>query len=413
MKLKSTFVKDTAILTGGIIVAQVIPLIAYPLLSRIYNPEDFGILSVLTSITAILAIIASFNYENAILITKNNRLAAELIVVIQYVALLFLGICSLIVIFFSHHIAQLLNAPQVENWLWVCPICAYCIVLFNCYNEWCVKRAQFKSLSLNKIINGGALPLGKIFFSFTKSTGLIIGELFGHIVTGVSCVIRAFRSDKAFFSNPSVLHMRYLLKRYIDCPKYVLPSRLLNKFGLEIPIFLIMSYYSAETLGYYSMASTLLVLPTKVIGKAITDTFRQKANVMVERDGNCVWFYRKVFLTLFIVSLVCFSILYVVAPSLFCIVLGSRWEVSGYYSRILCFASAVCLVTDFGSALYYIKERMDILLVWQILYFSLTAVSMLIGVFVFGDIISTLYCLVVGRIIAYSLNCIFTYTLSK
>lgn len=413
MKIKSAFVKDTAILTSGIIVAQFVPLVAYPLLSRIYTPADFGILSVLTSITAILAIIASFNYENAVLITKTSRLGAELIMVTQYLALLFLCVTSIFTLPFNHQIAAILNAPQIADWLWTCPICAYCIVLFNCYNEWCVKQAQFKSLSLNKIINGGALPLGKIIFTFAKSSGLIIGELFGHIVTGLSCVIRVFRSDKVFFSKPSALHMRYLLKRYIDCPKYVLPSRLFNKIGLEVPIFLIMSYYSAEELGYYSMAATLLVLPTKVIGKAITDTFRQKANEMVKQSGNCSKFYKKVFFTLLFFSVICFSVIYAVAPELFSFVLGEKWTASGHYSRILCFASAISLITDFGSALYYIKERMDILLGWQILYFALTSISMLVGVFVFGDIISTLWCLVTGRIIAYSTNGVFTYHLSK
>ena len=412
-RIRSSFVKDTALLTSGIVVAQIIPLIAYPLLSRLYSPEEFGILSVLTSITAILAIIASFNYENAILIAKSNRLAAELIVVIQYLALFFLGVVSIFILFFSDIISVLLNAPKISGWLWICPICAYCIVLFNCYNEWCVKLAQFKSLSLNKVINGGALPIGKILFAFSKSTGLIIGELFGHVITGVSCVIRSLRSDKEYFKSPSQLHMRYLVKRYKDCPKYVLPSRLLNKFGLEVPIFLIMTYFSAEELGYYSMASTLLVLPIKVIGKAITDTFRQKANEMIVQKGECAAFFRRVFFTLLICSILCFSILYVLAPSLFSVILGERWIMSGYYARIICIASAICLITDFGAALYYIKEKMNLLLVWQTLYFFLTTISMLIGVFFFDSMTATLYCLVIGRVMAYTLNGVITYRLSK
>lgn len=409
----SAYARDTSILTLGVIIAQVIPLIAYPILSRLYSPEDFGILSTLTSITALLSIFGSLRYENAILITKTSRLAAELIIAIQVIAIILLSLIGLLFIIFSNRISLLLNAPQIRNWLWICPICAYCIIIFECYNEWCVKHALFKNLSINKIINGGALPIGKIIFVFCKSSGILIGELFGHIVTAIASSIRFLKSDWKYFKNPSKLHIKYLYKRYADCPKFVLPARLLNKFGQEIPIFLIVSYFSAEELGYFSMASMLLVLPTRVIGKAITDTFRQKANLLIEKEGNCKKFYIKIFLTLLIFSVVCFSLLYMVSPWLFSFVLGDKWITSGYYCRIICFGSALSLITDFGAALYYVREKMRILFFWQICYFLLTSSSMVIGILVFKSIIPTLWCLVIGRSIAYILNGLITYSLAK
>lgn len=411
--LKSTYVKNTALLTSGVVIAHVVPLIAYPLLSRLYSPEDFGLLSILTSITAILSIIATFHYDSAILITKSKRLAAELIISIQYLAIPFLILSGIIATLFSDQISIVFNAPQIKYWFWICPICAYCLVLFNCYNEWCVKFAFFRDLSLNKIINGSAIPFGKIIFAFIKPFGLFIGELFGHLITGASCLIRVFRKERKYFDRPSKRHMAYLLKRYADCPKYVLPARLLNKTGLEIPIFLISAYYSVEELGYYTMASTLLVLPSKVIGKAITDTFRQKANMLIERDGNCRLFYCKVFLSLLFISVSFFSVLYIIAPECFRIILGEKWITSGYYCRILCFAMAVGLITDFGGALYYIREKMKLLLFWQILYFLTTTCSVLIGVFIFNNMVLTLWCLVIGRCVAYSINGVFTFVLSK
>lgn len=410
---KSTYVKDTAILTFGVVIANVVPLVAYPILSRLYTPEDFGHLSLLTSISALLSIIATLHYESAILITKNSKLAAELIIAIQIIALSFLFVAGLILISFSGIISSLLNAAKISSWLWICPICAYCIVVFNCYNEWCVKHSLFKSLSINKIINGSVLPLGKIVFYFLRSIGMFVGELAGQLITGISCLIRAFRSDSQYFCRPSVMHMLYLLKRYNKFPKNVLPGRLLNKVGLEIPIFLITAYFSAEELGYYSMAATLLVLPSKVIGKAISDTFRQKANSLINFQGNCSSFFKKVFLSLFLISLLSFSFLYLVAPIVFEIVLGVNWITAGYYCRILCFAMAIGLITDFGIGLYYIRERTDLFLYWQIFYFLLTLISMLIGVLVFKDMVSTLWCLVVARSIAYSVNGILCYSLSR
>ena len=57
LNLSSTYLKNTATLTAGVIIAQLIPIVAYPILGRIYSPEDFGILAKLTSIIAVIAII--------------------------------------------------------------------------------------------------------------------------------------------------------------------------------------------------------------------------------------------------------------------------------------------------------------------------------------------------------------------
>lgn len=409
------FYKNTLILTVGIIVAQLIPIIAYPILSRLYTPSDFGVLATLTSITSVITIIATLKYENSLLIVRSKRLAAEFTLAIIAISAVILGLTAIVLLGFSNVVVRILNAPEIRGWLWVCPISAFCLVLFNCYNEWCVRNDYFKLLSINKIINGGAIPLGKISFAFGKlnSVGLILGDLVGHILTGLSCVLRLSKSDRVLFSHPSKLHMKYLLKRYSDCPKYVLPAQLLNKVGFELPVFFTMAYFSAEELGYYSMAQMVLALPAVVISRSVRDTFRKRANDIYLEKGNCTSFYTKVLSVMSIVSLLGFSLLYVIAPNLFSIVLGDKWYDAGVYCRILCPMISINFVSEVGSCMYIVAENMRLLLVWQILYFILTLAAMLIGAHVFKSIIATLYCLMICRSVAYLLDMSFTYKLSK
>ena len=409
----SSFIKNTSILIGGVSLAHFVPLIAYPILSRLYGPDEFGLLTTLTSITALLGITMSLKYENSILITINSKYAAELIKAILIISLLLLGISELLILFFSTDISLLLKAPAIKTWLWICPLCAFLGVIISCYNEWCIKHAHFKSLSINKIVGGGASPIGKIIFAFSKSSGLFLGELFGQVVTGGFCIFNFFKTGKEYFKKTLSRNLLYLLKRYSDCPKYVLPATLLNKFGQEIPVFLIMAYFSSAELGYYSMASMFLVIPTRVIGKAINDVFRQKANELVEKGGNCNRLYIKIILSLLSFSLICFTFLFVISPFLFKLILGEEWITSGYYCRIICFGSALNFITDFGSALYFIREKMNLFFIWQILYFLLTSLSMIIGLYLFETMSLTLCCLVLGRSIAYILNGVITYSLSK
>ena len=66
INIKSELVRNILILMTGSTIAQAIPIAISPLLTRLYTPEDFGILALYISIASILAVIISMRYEIAI-----------------------------------------------------------------------------------------------------------------------------------------------------------------------------------------------------------------------------------------------------------------------------------------------------------------------------------------------------------
>lgn len=46
---RSSFARNVAVLAGGTAVGQAIVVLASPILTRLYTPEDFGVLAVYTS----------------------------------------------------------------------------------------------------------------------------------------------------------------------------------------------------------------------------------------------------------------------------------------------------------------------------------------------------------------------------
>lgn len=413
--LSSTYLKNTATLTIGVIIAQIIPIVAYPILGRLYTPEDFGILAKLTSITAVITIIASLEYDYSIVIVRNKKTAANFVYAILLLSLVILSVISILMFCFSDTLTGLMNAADIKKWLWVCPVTAFCVVVFNCFNEWCINNSYFKSLAVNKIINGGSIPLSKIAFYFAKirSAGLILGDLIGHIITSVSCVIRVVMMDRAAFKKISFPRMRYSLKRYSDCPKFVFPGQLLNKFGGELPVFFTMVYFSSEQLGYYSMATMILALPTTMISRAVRDTFKKTASDYFAKNGQCISFYRRLMFPMALISLIGFSIFYAIAPWVVTTILGDQWHTAAIFCRCLCPMIAINFVSEIASGMYIIAERMNLLLFWQIFYFVMTLGAMILGTMVFGDIISTLICLCVARSIVYLTDFYATYNLAK
>lgn len=411
----SSYIKNSLILTSGTIVAQIIPLAFYPILARIYTPSDFGVLATVISITAVISVIATGKYETAILITDTKRLAANMVWLILIIAFFSLSIIEVLFYFSSDFISESFKVPSLKYWVYICPPTAFLIVIYQSYNEWCVRNKYFVNLSLNKITNTGSMTLAKALFGWTKilNGGLIIGELLGRIITAVSCIRLALKKDKEEFFSPSFRQMKWLSKRYIECPKLVLPAQLLNILGGELPVLLLLTAFSITQIGYYSMAISVLALPASIISLAVRDTFRKQANDIYKQTGNCFSIYMKTLSAMGVISIVGFSLFYLIAPQLFSFVLGKEWFSAGEYARILCPIVAISFVSETGSSMFIIAEKMKMLLLWQILYFLLTLTSILIGIYFFKDIKSTLYCFMIGRSATHLLSLFMTSRFAK
>src|SRR5690554_2659536 len=76
--LESDFTKNVLTLMTGTVIAQLIPLVVAPILSRIYTPAEFGRFALYLSIIQILGAIANGRYELAIVLPKEKREGVQL-----------------------------------------------------------------------------------------------------------------------------------------------------------------------------------------------------------------------------------------------------------------------------------------------------------------------------------------------
>ena len=77
---RNTFAKDTAILTFGTLVTQLLGIATIPIMSRLYSPADFGKLAIFAAVVLIVATVITLRYEMKILLPKVESQANDLIV---------------------------------------------------------------------------------------------------------------------------------------------------------------------------------------------------------------------------------------------------------------------------------------------------------------------------------------------
>ncbi|MDO9511676.1 MAG: oligosaccharide flippase family protein [Bacteroidales bacterium] len=410
----SEFFKNSFILSIGTVVAQVIPLLFYPLLGRLYTPEDFGLLATLTSITVIIAVLSSLKYDACILITETKQDGANVIGLILTISFFLLFIIFVVLELFSNQISVWFNSPNLSKLLFVCPLTAYAIIIFNNYNEWCVRNKYFSSLSWNKIGNSGASTLSKVFFGIIKvsSNGLIIGDLLGRTVIAVRSIYDALRKDSEVFLNITFIRMVQLSIRYKEFPKYTLSGALLNNLGGQLPVLLIGLYANSTELGYFAMTMSVLAAPVSLIGFAVKDTFRQRANEDYIRKGECRNIFINTSRVISILTLIGFVPLVFILPFLFRVFLGEQWIIAGEYSQILSPMIALSFITNTVSGVLIIVEKMRLYFLFQIYYFTISAASLIIGFSAFNSMKMTLVCYAVGMSSVYLLEMYLSYKYS-
>jgi O-antigen/teichoic acid export membrane protein len=415
LPVKGEFAKNAFTLSVGTSIAQTFPIIIYPILSRVFTPVQFGVLATLSSITSILAIIATGNYESSILIAPTKKDAANIIGLILILSTTFLVFSSIGLYVISNQLSIWFNEPDLKIWLFVCPLSAFVIVIYNCYNEWCVRNKYFVKLSINKIINAGATTLGKLLFGIVKtfSNGLIIGDLLGRFISAAGCVIRAWGIDKSEFRQITRNKMVAMAERYVNFPRLSLPAQLINTIGGAIPVLMISAYFGSIEVGYYSMTLNILSVPLSIISLSIKDTFRQRASEEFAKTGSCARIYQRLLKYLVIGGILGSILLFFALPEIFSIALGKQWRIAGQYSQILMPMIAINFVCTSLSGVLIIAEKMRTIFLVEIYYTTVTVVSLLLGCLVFKDIILTLICFAVGRSSAYLLNILLSYKHSK
>lgn len=195
--LKNSFI----ILLTGSSLAGILNIIFYPLISRLYSVEDFGILATLTSITAFLCIFSTGKYEQAVIIAKNEKEAVTLIL-LSISLCGFLSLVCLIIsqTYLANHVARLFHTDKLIKFLWLCPFAVLGISAYNCYNEWCVRKKTYGALSFNRCFNSIAVT-GSRIFCYLIPNGLVIGDTAGHFISGGQSFLHFFSTAKEYFGK--------------------------------------------------------------------------------------------------------------------------------------------------------------------------------------------------------------------
>ncbi len=402
LKLKSEFSKNVLTLMTGTTIAQAIPIAISPILTRIYTPEDFGVLALFVAITTIFGSVANGRYELAIMLPRKDEDAINIFALGFIITAMMSFILLILSIVFNNYVTKLLGNDEISFWLYFVPLTVFLTGLWNILNYFNNRRKQYKDLRNSTIIKSIVLAIIQLSAGFLKSgvTGLISGQIISQLFANTK-LLKNISKDKFLISKISRIKMLALLKKYKKFPIYSLPSTLADTSSQQLPYLVIPTIFSLTVSGYFSFAKKIINLPSSLISSSISQVFYQSmVNAKNKRCGLEILLFK----TLKKLALIAFPItlfLYFLIPYIFPFIFGQNWTISGEIAQYLSLIFFITFIVSPLSISFSVTMELEKIALWQYSYLVTTCLLFLFFMLNEYDFITFLISLVIHEYILY------------
>lgn len=369
---KSDFARNTITLMTGTTIAQAIPIVISPILTRIYTPKDFGLLAIFLALTIVLGSIANGRYELAIMLPEKDEDAINIAALGLLIASTFSLVLLIGVILFNEQIALLLDETSINIWLYFIPLVVWIMGVYNVLNYLNTRKKLYKNISKAAVYKSTVMVTTQLFIGMLKSgvSGLILGQILAQIAANIQLIKSSTRQFN--ISDVNFIKIKSMAIRYVKFPKFSMWAILANNLSTHLVNLFIPMLYSITTLGVYSLTQKILGLPSAVIGTSIGQVYFQQATAEKLQTGLSTKTFNATLKKLTIISILFFPVLYILAPFLFEIVFGIEWRIAGEYAQILIPLFAIRFIVAALTLTNSLFEKQAISLVWQIVLLVLS-----------------------------------------
>ena len=328
--LRSSFGRGVAVLTGSTALAQGITLLALPILTRLYSPEDFGVLGVFTALLGIILVIACLRYEIALPLPEDDSDAANLAGAALLGVLLTSLLTGFLVAVFGDTFVAMVGQEGLRNYLWLLPIAVGAAGTYAVFQYWAIRKKAYKRIARTRLEQalGGSGTQVLLGLAGAGSIGLVIGHVVNCGAGAIGLARRAISEDRLSFGVVSAKRVAREARRYARFPKYSMLEALANTSASNIPLILIAGMVAGAEVGYLLLAMRVLQAPMGLIGTSVGQVFYAHA-VDAHRENRLDAFARNTIRKLALVSFGPLLLLALAAPPTFGIVFGDGWERAG------------------------------------------------------------------------------------
>jgi O-antigen/teichoic acid export membrane protein len=323
------------LLAGGVM-AQALPLLLGPLLTRLYTPQNFGIYHLFAAAAANFAAVACARYEFALPMVREDREAE---------ALRALCLWILLGVTFAALLGGVAWAVVVrEMWPLYLPLSVAVLGVVSLATLWATRLQRFRLLAAARALQygGGALAQAGAGLAQAGVTGLIAGPI---AAVGVAALVLRLRIA-GWWKIPRA-ELRMVAQRFREFPLLNTPHAFVGALQDTLSVALIGAALGPAAAGFWGLALRYLKAPATLVGAAVSQAlYPRLAHGGPGATHGARRAVVRVMAALSLIAAPLVLLLWVLGPRLFEIAFGSQWREAGELARALAFYIGVHFVAS-------------------------------------------------------------------
>jgi O-antigen/teichoic acid export membrane protein len=323
-----------------------------------YDQEAFGILAVFQSALNVAYSIGVLGYHEAIIIEKNDD-KAKIIV----------KLCFLLSVVLSLLVFAVLSIPLAyfslyKNMKIILSMAVFFQLTNLIYTCWNIRTQHFKRNALYTLLQSIAIiSFQYVFFYMSSSNGLILGLMLGYLASNIYMFMQV---GKDIIKTGNNKELFYLVKRYINFPKYFVLANSIESFSNNLPVLFLTPLFAMREIGLYGLAQKVVTHGIFIFSSNINHII--KSDMAVKKNTQHIWpVYSKFLVVLISIGVAASLIIFFLAPMIFSVLFGNEWVESGHVAKMLIPLFFALTIKGMGNASLRVFEKTKYMLIFAVI----------------------------------------------
>jgi len=380
-----SFLRDAGKVFVGTSLAQMIMMGTSPIITRIYSPEEFGLLGLFNFALSVLGPAAAMSYPTAVVLAQGRSdsfYVARLSIILSIVVCLVTGAAVLAMDVFGR------VAVPVPLFWYALPLAVLLTGLMQVAQQLAVRDARYSAIATVAVIQavavsaariGGGLwrPVGEVLVAISAlAPGVAAGLLSIHNVRKTRKVARRLKPVTLAHEK---IKIRSVAAKFKGLPFLRTPQSILSAIAMGLPIAILGFFDGSDAAGQYSLAVQVLMLPSVLVGTGIANAFFPRFARSRPDGGQRGRMLAGTTALMAALGVLPHLALLVAGPFLFSLIFGSQWQTAGVFSQLLSIWLFLWFCSRPSMNAVSVMGLEGFLLGWEICAVVLRAAAMIIA----------------------------------
>ncbi|MFT3888605.1 MAG: lipopolysaccharide biosynthesis protein [Arachnia sp.] len=366
------FLRHVLVLMSGTTLAQLLPIAASPIISRLYSPEEMGIYTMFMAFVNGLLTVATWRYDLAIVPAADPAEARALVRLSVRLSTITCVVVGVGLFAAAGPLSAAVGMPALKPWLAAVGLVAWSYSQVSIFSYWCNRAKNYRLMSVNRVgqsvtTTGTQLAFGAAALG---TTGLVLSTFLGQVVAGANLFLRTRKEIYGLPHSP----LKAVAREHRKMPLLNAPTAALDAVRLYGTQLMIGAFFAAGAIGQFGQAWKLLQTPAGLINSSLSQVFFQR--LAVTERGQMLGLVRRTIGRSLLIGVVPFGLIYLLSPPLFPLVFGERWALAGLIGAALVPWLYANFVTSPISLLFVVVRRQGVVFCFG-LFFTAAPLTLL------------------------------------